>query len=402
MSKKKSLKKEINEHIDQVEENMKLYETTLSKFLKEEEDYEDEDPESTEDIFADEGDGELPAEDDLEEDEEMLGDDDEGEEEEVELSDDQMEELADKIADKVAAKMDGEDEDEDLDMDEDSDEDSEEDEDLDMEEDSEDEDLDMEESDEEDDEELEESVAIANFFDQDESLSEDFKNKAKFLFQKVVKEQVSSVLKKEKAKLKKMFEKKLVKNVESIKEDIISKTDAYLTEATNDWIEENKLAVENSTKVELAEQFLGNMKTLFVENYIEVPKEKEDLIESLEKTVVGLKDDLAKTLQKLKETREDNEVNRKNLIIEDQCADLTVPQRDKLKRIMSEEPLIEEKDFVSKINIIKESYFKNNKKKVIKDFEEEVSQIQESKKHDDISDAMKSYTQILDYELNKK
>lgn len=410
MSKKKDLQKQINEHIDQVEENMKNYKSTLSKFFREGSEFEedemeldDEKSDSTLGFDDEEGEG-FPEEDSIESDEEL--DDEEGSEEEVELSDEQMEELADKIADKVKSKMDDEDEDDEFEDEDEDDEDLDlEDEDMEDDEEELDEEMDEEEDEEfdEDEEEMKESIAITNFFDQDETLSEDFKKKAKFLFSKVVKEQVASKVKKEKSKLQKVFEKKLVKNVESIKEDIISKTDAYLTEATNDWIKENQIAVENSTKVELAEQFLGNMKTLFLENYVDIPKNKENLLESLEKTVSGLKEDLSGTLNKLKESREQNELYKKSLLIEEQAADLTLPQRDKLKRIMEEEPLIEEKEFVSKINIIKESYFKNKKPKVMKNFEQEVVQIDESKqKNDQISDAMKQYTQILDHELNKK
>ena len=54
-----------------------------------------------------------------------------------------------------------------------------------------------------------------------------------------------------------------------------------------------------------------------------------------------------------------------------------------MKKILSEEQLVEEKDFVKKITILKESYFNNKKKPVIKDFEEKVNIVNEEKLYDE-------------------
>lgn len=399
-SKRESLDKKIQEQIEGVEENIKLYESTLDKFfgnkgvLKEEDEF-GEDEESDVEMGSEEGEGEGDL-DSIESDEEMMEGEEGEPEEEVELSDDQMEELADMIADKVVSQMDGDEEEgEGLEFDEDSEEG---DEDEDLEEEGEDE----EEDEEEEDDELEESIAINNFFDQDETLSEDFKTKAKFLFKKVVSEQVKASLKAEKTKLQKAYEQKLVKDVESIKEDIISKVDDYVSYSSEQWLKENKLAVENGTKVEIAEQFMSSMKTLFVENYIDIPQEKENVVSQLEESVTGLKGDLAKTLQSLKEMREENTELRKANLIEEACGELTLPQREKMRKILSDEQLVEEKDFVKKITILKESYFNNKKKPVIKDFEEKVNIVNEEKLYDEyesMNESMKSYTQILDQQI---
>ena len=54
------------------------------------------------------------------------------------------------------------------------------------------------------------------------------------------------------------------------------------------WVEENKVAIESTLRNEIMEEFIDGLKGLFVEHYIEVPESKIDVIESLAEKVDSL------------------------------------------------------------------------------------------------------------------
>ena len=45
------------------------------------------------------------------------------------------------------------------------------------------------------------------------------------------------------------------------------------------FMEENKLAIENGLRTELAEDFMTGLKNLFTESYVDVPESKVDLVD---------------------------------------------------------------------------------------------------------------------------
>ena len=50
--------------------------------------------------------------------------------------------------------------------------------------------------------------------------------------------------------------------------------DSYLEYVADEWVQENKLAVEAGIKSEMTESFLNGMKQLFEDHYVQIPEEK--------------------------------------------------------------------------------------------------------------------------------
>ena len=50
---------------------------------------------------------------------------------------------------------------------------------------------------------------------------------------------------------------------------------------SDEWIAENKLAVEAGLKTEMTESFLTGMRSLFEEHYVTIPDEKYDVLENM-------------------------------------------------------------------------------------------------------------------------
>ena len=74
----------------------------------------------------------------------------------------------------------------------------------------------------------------------------------------------------------------------STKQKLTGQVDRYLNYVVENWMTENRLAVEKGIRAELAESFITGLKSLFVEHYIEVPESKVDVLATLGKKVTKL------------------------------------------------------------------------------------------------------------------
>ena len=122
------------------------------------------------------------------------------------------------------------------------------------------------------------------------TLSDEFKQKAETIFETAIKSKLSEEIDRLEAK----YDEELAEEIKSTKDGLVEKVDSYLNYVVENWMEENKLAVQSGLRTEIAEKFMNNLKDLFTESYIEVPETKVDLVDELAETVdeleVKLKD----------------------------------------------------------------------------------------------------------------
>lgn len=87
------------------------------------------------------------------------------------------------------------------------------------------------------------------------------------------------------AKLVDVAETKLAEQVESIQSDFDSRLDESVDELLvavgEQWLEENKLAVQNATEAKLFKNLLEGLKTVLIDNNVSIPEDKIDLFEEL-------------------------------------------------------------------------------------------------------------------------
>jgi len=117
-----------------------------------------------------------------------------------------------------------------------------------------------------------------------EELSEDFKTKAATIFEAAVVSRVKAEL----ASLEEEFETRLDEEVETIKEGLVDKVDGYLDYVVEQWIERNEIALESGIKSDILEGFVGGLKDLFEQHYIDVPEEKFDVMGEMESKIAEL------------------------------------------------------------------------------------------------------------------
>ena len=237
-----------------------------------------------------------------------------------------------------------------------------------MKDDEDDKDEDVDEDEEEDEDEMDESVDMSDDIDAlvaDEDLTEEFKNKAKTIFEAAVSSKVKSSIDEIEAK----YEESTKEAIEEIKEDLTKKVDEYLGYVAESWVSENELAIERGLKSELTEGFINGLKNLFEEHYVEVPEEKFDVIEELASRNDKLDSDLSEEVANNITLSQEIEELKREKIIREASEGLADSEVEKLKTLAEDVDYEDEENFVEKVSTIKESYFKSDKAEAVSDAE---------------------------------
>ena len=186
-----------------------------------------------------------------------------------------------------------------------------------------------------------------------EDLSEEFKEKAKLVFETALNSKVSEVKEALEAKYQETLEERIAEEKASLSERV----DNYLEYVADEWFTENALAVEQGLKTDMTESFLSGMKSLFEEHYVTIPDDKYDVLESM----VEKLDDME---TKLNEQIEKN-INLNNRLSEsvadgilDTVSDgLAATQKEKLASLAESVEFESETEYREKLETLKESYF---------------------------------------------
>ena len=181
-----------------------------------------------------------------------------------------------------------------------------------------------------------------------EELSEEFREKAKLVFESALNSKVSEIHE----ALEAQYEIKLEEAREGLKEALTERVDSYLEYVAEEWMTENELAIEHGLKTEMTESFLSGMKGLFEEHYVTIPEDKYDVLESmvekLDDMETKLNEQIDKNIglnQRLSESVSDN-------ILDQVSEGLAVTQKEKLASLAESVEFEREK-----LETLKESYF---------------------------------------------
>jgi len=186
-----------------------------------------------------------------------------------------------------------------------------------------------------------------------EELSEEFKEKAKTIFEAAINSKVAGI----KEELEQAYAAALAEEVEEMKESLAERVDSYLEYVSDEWFAENALAIEQGLKTEMTESFLEGMKGLFEDHYVSIPEDKYDVLESM----VEKLDDME---TKLNEQIEKNISLNKRLaesvadgILDQVSEGLAQTQKEKLASLAESVEFECEEEYREKLETLKESYF---------------------------------------------
>ena len=184
-------------------------------------------------------------------------------------------------------------------------------------------------------------------------LSEENAEKAKTIFKAAVNSKVEEA----KAQLEEHYQSELKSQVETIKEELSSSVDKYLTYCAEEWTKENELAIERGLRSEMTENFIEGLKKLFVEHYVEVPEDKYDVMDELANRLDEMESKLdAEVSKNMEITEELGSLKRQNVVTK-ACEDLSESQKEKMVSLSNGVDFTDEADFEEKVAEIKEAYF---------------------------------------------
>ncbi len=186
-----------------------------------------------------------------------------------------------------------------------------------------------------------------------EELSEEFKAKAKTIFETAVKTRVAEA----KAEIEASHAEKLEEEVATAKEALSERVDNYLEYVSDEWFTENQLAVEQGLKTDLTESFLGGMKSLFEEHYVSIPEDKYDVLESMVEKLDDMETKLNEQIEKNMVLNGRLGESVANGILESVSDGLAATQKEKLASLAESVEFESETEYREKLETLKESYF---------------------------------------------
>lgn len=186
-----------------------------------------------------------------------------------------------------------------------------------------------------------------------EDLSEDFKEKATVIFEAAVTARIAEVTE----DLEEQYNAALSEEVASIQEDLGAKIDQYMDYVVEQWMEENKVAIEHSLKSEITENFIGKLKGLFEESHISIPEEKFDVVESLEEQMSEIQTRLDKAMEENMALKGDLSESTRVKILASVTEGLAATQAEKLVALAEGVDFSSAENYRKKLEIVKENYF---------------------------------------------
>lgn len=184
-----------------------------------------------------------------------------------------------------------------------------------------------------------------------EDLSEEFKTSAATLFEAHLNERIHQI----EEELKGQYEDLLEQHTVAVTEELVERIDDYLNYVVEEWMQENRLAVEKGLRTEITENFISNLKGLFTESYIEVPEDKLDLFESTVDQAEALDSELQGQVEKNMELSEEVEQLKCEIIFREISEGMTDTEVEKLRRLAEDLEFDTIEQFAEKIGVLCEN-----------------------------------------------
>ena len=221
------------------------------------------------------------------------------------------------------------------------------------------------------------------------TLSDEFRAKTAVIFESALKTKLAE----EVERIESAYEEKLEAELVTQREEFVEKVDSYLNYVVEQWMEENRLAIHQGLRTEIAETFMGNLKELFVESYIDVPEAKIDLVDDMADQIEELEEQLYKTTADAIKLSESVEDLKRQSIVSEASYGLADTQAEKFASLVSDLEFDDEESFASKVATVRESYFTTNSTEEV--LEESADEQSSYEPEVDVAPMMERYLQAI-------
>lgn len=185
------------------------------------------------------------------------------------------------------------------------------------------------------------------------SLNEEVQSKITKIFESAVSQRTEF----EKKIVINLANKKINEAVSSYKSTLVENVDSYLGYVVDEWMKENKVAVEQSLRVELAEAFIGDLRNLFIKHNISIPENQFDLVEELQKTVTDLEGQLSEEMKSNMGLKKQVKALQRESEVLKLSEGMTRAEREKFATLAESVTHSDVLDLGQKLKVLKESHF---------------------------------------------
>jgi len=230
---------------------------------------------------------------------------------------------------------------------------------------------------------------LENIIKEEATLSDGFRDKAQAIFEAVLTSKLTSEI----DRLEAEYAQNLEEEVSEVQESLVEKVDSYLNYVVENWMEENKVAVTNGLRTEIAEDFMTSLQSVFKEHYIEVPEGKVDLVDELNESVTELEETLNKTTEDNISLHQKVQEFEKQEVVREQSSGLAETEAEKLASLVEDIEFDNKENFEMKVKVVKESYFKQEGSESVDEVDSLLGE--ENVSEEAVSEAMAKYTQAI-------
>ena len=187
-----------------------------------------------------------------------------------------------------------------------------------------------------------------------ENLSEEFMGKASVVFEAALNERTETIRQAMLTEASTLVEQEVGNAVN----ELATRLDEYLNYAVDEWMKENKLAVESGIRTEISESFITGLKSLFETHYIEVPENKHDILEDLFSENQELETTLNEQIQTNMKFKQELDQGAARAVFMEAVSDLTQVDAERLASLANSINYTTPQEFHNKLVVLKENYLK--------------------------------------------
>lgn len=192
-----------------------------------------------------------------------------------------------------------------------------------------------------------------------DDFSEDFKFKASTIFEAAVNDRVAQIR-------NQLLEqhKRAIDDVEQRAQIFAeNKIESVLGELCSEWKQSNAIAVDAGIKVQLAEDFMSNLRSVFEQHNVEMPKSKVDLYQAVVEEKAELQSQIVAAVDTVKQLTEELNAIRKDQIISESVSEMSAIESARFRSLVEDFDCSDEIEFRRKMSIVKQSFFESRQSK---------------------------------------
>lgn len=201
-----------------------------------------------------------------------------------------------------------------------------------------------------------------------QELSEEFKSKATVIVESLIEEKTKELKESLEVQLQESYDAKLAERTSELEElaqkyiaeEVLPQIDKYLTLAVNEWEVENRVALEESAKVSLADSFLTGLVGLAESHKLTIKEGEFEKAKTLEAELAQLKESIVEIKVRNSELVAENQKYVRDAVLGELTESLSASQRDKLVPVVEKVEFKNVEQFSEAVKSLVQSYFPIN------------------------------------------